>query len=264
MVKVYISATRQDLPAECVAVKNWLTNMGHDPVDSYHPDNQPVLPSCLADIERCDLFVLILGHHYGYRPPEGNPDNLAITHLEFRHAGERNIPRIVLKCSSIPAVERADIFEPSKMACLKAFHDEVGKVVRPAHFADKTELIEKLSAGVTSELNKLGLAPCATMLYEPLRRASRDLLAWRAALPDGEWLERPELESLRQRILTTPHSHTLVLGEPGCGKSALLARLGKATQIDGLPVLGIKADLLPEEMLSQQALMDYLELPVQY
>ncbi|MDO8294322.1 MAG: DUF4062 domain-containing protein [Gallionella sp.] len=113
MVSVYISATRLDLAAECATVKGWLADAGHEPVDSYIPDSQPLLKSCFADIDRCDMYVLILGHRYGSRPQERNPENLSITQLEFRHAGQRKIPRIVLQRSSIPNVELSDIFDPA-------------------------------------------------------------------------------------------------------------------------------------------------------
>ncbi len=262
MAKVYISATRLDLTAECTAVAACLTDMGHEPMDSYAPDSQAVLESCLADIALCDLFVLILGHRSGHRPAEDNPENLTITDLEFRYAGDRSIPRVVLQQSGIPHVEHADIFDPIEMEYLRSFHSEVGAAVRTSRFADCDQLIRQLAAGVTGELRKLGQAPSAVALHQPLRRASRDLLAWRTTLPDGDWLERPEQEVIRQRIRMEPRSVTLLLGEPGCGKSALLARLGKAAQDEGLPVLGIKADLLPAATLTPQDLMNYLELPL--
>lgn len=206
--------------------------------------------------------MLILGHRSGHRPAENNPDNLTITHLEFRHAGDRKIPRVALLQSSIPDVEQADIFEPNAMEYLRSFQSEVRGAVRTSRFANRDELIRQLSAGVTRELGKLGQGPSAVDLHEPLRRASRELLAWRTTLPDGEWLERPEQELIRQRIRMEPRSVTLLLGEPGCGKSALLARLGKAAQDEGLPVLGIKADLLPAATLTPQDLMNHLELPL--
>lgn len=87
-------------------------------------------------------------------------------------------------------------------------------------------------------------------MRDPLRLASRDLLSWPTTLPGGEWLVRPELEALRQRIGAEACSLTLLLGEPGCGKSALLARLGLEMQATGMPVLGIKADLLLDDILS--------------
>lgn len=261
MAKVYLSATRFDLAAECAAVKDWLIDAGHEPVDSYVPDSQPVLKSCLTDIEGCDLYVLILGHRYGYRPPEENPDNLSITQLEFRHAGTHGKPRIVLQRSSIPNVELSDIFHPADLESVKTFQLEVVNEVRAANFANEHDLIEKLRAGISGELKKLGLSLGAT-LYEPLHRASRDLLTWPTTLSGDKWLERPELERLYQRITESSDSLTLVLGDPGSGKSALLARLGQAVDANGIPVLGIKADFLPEDILTPQALMQYLELPV--
>lgn len=262
MAKIYLSATRLDLAGECAKVWKWLVDAGYEPIGSYGPDSQSVLKSCLADIEGCDLYLLVLGHRYGFRPPEENPENLSITQLEFRHAGTHGKPRIVLQRSSIPNVEFSDIFDPVEMGAVKAFQSEVGNEVRPARFANEDELIEKLRAGITGELKKLGLSPGAATLIEPLRRASRDLLSWPSTLSGEKWLARPELEQLRQRIAESSGSVTLVLGEPGCGKSALLARLGLARQEEGIPVLGIKADFLPEDVLTPQALMQYLELPV--
>ncbi|MDD4913091.1 MAG: DUF4062 domain-containing protein [Sideroxydans sp.] len=262
MAKIYLSATRLDLLAECAAVENWLTNAGHEPIGSYGPDSRPVLESCLADVEGCDLYVLIQGYRYGGRPTESNPDNLSYTHLEYRHAGQHNIPRIVLQSSSIPNVEFSDIFDSAEMEAVKAFQSEVRNEVRPARFSSREELIEKLRAGIAGELTNLGLSLGLATLIEPFRRASRDLLTWPSTLSGDKWLARPELEQLCQRITESSCSVTLVLGEPGCGKSALLARLGLAMQKEGIPVLGIKADFLPEDVLTPQSLMQYLELPV--
>jgi hypothetical protein len=262
MIRVYLSATRLDLAEECAKAKAWLSDAGYEPVDSYLPDSDPVLASCLMDVAGCDLYLLILGYHYGHRPPEDNPENLSITQLEFRHAGERNIPRIVLQPTNIPNVELSDFFHSGDGPSLKAFHEEVGGHVRIGRFASREELIAKLRDGISNELNKLGLAPNRAELRTALQRASRDLLSWPATLPGGDWLDRPELAGLMRRIAESPQSTTLVLGEPGCGKSALLARLGQAAGSQGIPVLGIKADFLPDGLLKPQELAGYLALPV--
>lgn len=258
MAKLYISATRRDLAAECQAVKEWLLNDGHMPMDSYGPDPNPILESCLADIDGCDLFLMILGHYYGDRPAIGNPENLSYTHLEFRHALAKGIPRFVFKRTTISIPTESALFDPNEPASVKAFHEEVDANVRTARFADTTELLDKLR----SVLEHQGLAPGAAAVREPFRRASRDLFAWPSTLSDGGWLDRPELGVLRQRIHSSPYSVTLVLGEPGCGKSALLARLGRDIQAQGTPVLGVKANALPEGILTPQALGQHLELPV--
>ena len=84
MAKVYVSSTVADLEVERRAVMEWLVTAGHQPVHSYRPDSETVRESCLTDIDGCDLYVLILGHRYGFQPKEDNPEKLSITHLELK------------------------------------------------------------------------------------------------------------------------------------------------------------------------------------
>lgn len=91
--------------------------------------------------------------------------------------------------------------------------------------------------------------------------ASADLADWKTTLPNDDWLERPELDVLCERIANEPASLTLVLGEPGCGKSALLARLAREHVARGIPVLAIKADYLSENVVDTPSLGDHLNLP---
>src|SRR6516164_6184051 len=137
MAKVYVSSTIADLEAERQAVIDWLVAAQHQVVDS------------------CDLYVLILGHRYGFQPPEGNPERLSITHLEFRRAGQSGKPRVALLRTSIPDVSLSDVAEPVKAALVFAFRAEVAREVRPAEFADLRGLIQELSTGVQAELEKI-------------------------------------------------------------------------------------------------------------
>ncbi|MCB1960595.1 MAG: DUF4062 domain-containing protein [Rhodocyclaceae bacterium] len=261
MTRVYLSATRTDLASECQTIAAWLECIGLTAVDSYGPAGLPVLESCLDDIDTCDIYLLVLGHYYGGRPADNNPDRLSYTQFEFRHATARGMPLIVLQRGSIPDESSSSIFDPEEMAALKAFREEVAGVARAARFKDENDLRAQLQAGLDDALSRLGLAPARQDLFDPLRRASQDLLHWPTTLPNGDWLERPELTTLLEGLQTEKSSTTLLLGDPGCGKSALLARLGAQMQEDGWPVLGIKADLLPENTLSSSALAEYLELP---
>lgn len=154
MAKVYLSSTLVDLKAERTVVTNWLIAAGHLPVHSYVADSESVHLSCLNDIDACDLYILILGHRYGFVPEESNPEQGSITQLEFRHAGKLGIPRIALLRTSIPDVNLSDLLEPARSARLQEFRDEVGKALRPAVFADEAGLIHGLSTGIQRELNK--------------------------------------------------------------------------------------------------------------
>ena len=96
MAKVYVSSTIADLQAERQAVMDWLVAARHQPVHSYVASSDTVRDSCLDDVDACDLYVLILGYRYGFRPSKDNPEGLSITHLEFRRAGQLGLPRVAL------------------------------------------------------------------------------------------------------------------------------------------------------------------------
>lgn len=155
MAKVYVSSTVADLEAERRVVMEWLVAAGHPPLHSYRPDSETVRESCLADINACDIYVLILGHRYGFQPKECNPENLSITHLEFRRAGQSRIPRIALLRTSVPDIRLTDLLDPQKAALVRDFCEEVRSEARPAEFKDIQGLIQGLSTGVQSELDRL-------------------------------------------------------------------------------------------------------------
>jgi uncharacterized protein DUF4062 len=155
LARVYVSSTIADLTEERRAVLDWLRLARHQAVDSYLPDSDTVRDSCLDDVAACNLYVLILGHRYGFQPAKENPDGLSITHLEFRRAGERGIPRVALLRTSIPDVRLSDLQDPARAPLVLAFRDEVAGQVRPAEFSDLQGLIQGLSTGIQGELDKL-------------------------------------------------------------------------------------------------------------
>ena len=65
MAKVYVSSTIADLEAERQAVIDWLVAAQHQVVHSYRPSSDTVREGCLADVDACDVYVLILGHRTG-------------------------------------------------------------------------------------------------------------------------------------------------------------------------------------------------------
>jgi Domain of unknown function (DUF4062)/Tetratricopeptide repeat len=155
MARVYVSSTTADLRRERQAVIDWLVAAQHQVVHSYRPNSDRVRDSCLDDVDTSDLYVLILGHRYGFQPPEDNPEGLSITELEFRRAGQSAIPRVALLRTSIPDVSLADIADPQKWARVRAFREEVAGAVRAAEFGDEPGLLQGLSTGVQVELERI-------------------------------------------------------------------------------------------------------------
>ena len=155
LAKVYVSSTIADLTEERRAVLDWLRLARHQAVDSYLPDSDTVRDSCLNDVAACDLYVLILGHRYGFVSAGGDPEGLSITQLEFRRAGQCGIPRVALLRTSVPDVRLSDLQDPAKARLVLGFRDEVAGAVRAAEFSDLQGLIQGLSTGIQQELNKL-------------------------------------------------------------------------------------------------------------
>jgi hypothetical protein len=155
MARVYVSSTIADLKVERQAVIDWLVAAQHQVVHSYRPSSDTVRDGCLADVDTCDLYVLILGHRYGFQPPKDNPEHLSIAQLEFRRAGQSGKPRVALLRSSIPDIGLSDMEDAGKWARVRAFRGEVASVVRAGEFADLRRLVEGLSTGVLAELDKL-------------------------------------------------------------------------------------------------------------
>jgi nucleoside phosphorylase len=93
-----------------------------------------------------------------------------------------------------------------------------------------------------------------------LHQASHDLLAWPQTLPGGERLERPEFGQILQKLDEFDNSATAVLGPPGSGKSALLARVAQEIIARDWPVLAVKADVLDPDIVDEAGFQRQLML----
>ena len=105
-------------------------------------------------------------------------------------------------------------------------------------------------------------AAVAAALPGALAAASAVLLHWPRTLPDGEEIERAELKTLADRLEGESASTTAVLGDPGSGKSALLAAVAHRYMARGWPVLAIKADVVDGDVSSEDGLGEDLGLGV--
>ena len=89
---------------------------------------------------------------------------------------------------------------------------------------------------------------------------SQVLLGWPQET-DGKWIERPELEQLHALISGKESAVTVLLGKPGEGKSALLARLGTRLSGDNTILLAIKADQIPRNVETLDDLNKWIGCP---
>lgn len=127
---------------------------------------------------------------------------------------------------------------------------EVGKRPVVSHGRQVEKLIPK------KEENETDISDLIGKFYT----ASKPLLNWPCTLDGSKWLERKEFQQIIGIINTHSESSTILLGEPGSGKSSLLAKLAHYYSVASIPILAIKADELDVDINSQLKLAEYLQL----
>lgn len=98
----------------------------------------------------------------------------------------------------------------------------------------------------------LGSAPAKALVSWPQLTSSDS---------KGRWLERPEFDQILQQIKANDSSVNLLLGPPGSGKSALLARITEQFREERIATVPIKADYVSEDVATASDLAQELGLP---
>jgi len=129
--RIYISSTYKDLLDHRDAAARIIKDLGHTAVDSYKAGPKPPVQQCLDDVESCDFFVGIVGHRYGWVPPDGDPRS--ITHREFDHAEAKDKTRLVFMLAD----KTVDLGDP-----IKSFRASIS--TQPALFSNIDEFAAAL------------------------------------------------------------------------------------------------------------------------
>lgn len=167
---VFISSTVYDLRKERDFIRALLEGYNRIPgirfelLASDHPDF-PVSPAdratkhsfhiCLDNVARADYFVLLLRQRYGDPIVENKGESISITHMEFREAHRRKIPRFVLvdqqTWDAKQAHSRGELqsFVPKKHLPIFDFIDEIRKKTKGNwldFFRDKSDISTIISS----------------------------------------------------------------------------------------------------------------------
>jgi hypothetical protein len=95
--KVIISSTARDLPEHRKEVMDACLRQGMFPMMMEHlpASDAEAIAASLKLVDEADIYVGVFAHRYGYVPKENNPQAVSITEMEYNHAVERNIPRLI-------------------------------------------------------------------------------------------------------------------------------------------------------------------------
>lgn len=184
-MKIFLSSTYQDLilhrKAVAVALERLGLQTGRMEVFGARPEEP--LSACIAEIDKCDFFIGIYAHRYGFVP---NESTVSITEMEFDYAIRHNKPIFCF-------IVHDDHPWPPKMIDggirkkrLKALKKRIGSGVIREVFTTPEDLAVKVATSVGRSLSQVAppksednpyikiLKDCSD-LEELLERALREL-----------------------------------------------------------------------------------------
>jgi len=126
LLRVFISSTIRDLAFVRSSLAGQIESMlGHHAVVSESIEfnftgSGNIVESCMEEIEKSDVYLLVIGERYGSIVPEWG---ISITHAEYRHALATGKPVLVMVLNRIWILYQDG--SPSLESGLKQFIDEV-------------------------------------------------------------------------------------------------------------------------------------------
>lgn len=153
MANVYVSSTFEDLKEERACVREALVDLGHSvtSMESYGSSEERALKTCVEDVQKCDLYVCIVGWRYGFIPPEGN--GKSITEQEYEAATK--VPRLLYLCAQKPEEWARPPGRPDRevdpdLVQIQRFRQRLQNAHRPKLFKD----LRDLSVTVTRDVER--------------------------------------------------------------------------------------------------------------
>lgn len=154
---IYVSATFKDLEVHREAVREAIRRLEHVDISMEHYVAEPKRPlvRCLDDVQRCDLYVGLFGHRYGFVPPGSER---SITELEYRAALKhgKDVLCFLLRDDVQWPMEFVDQGEAAKK--LKALRAEISVNYLSGFFSTPDELATKVTVAIVRAL-QLGTTP---------------------------------------------------------------------------------------------------------
>jgi len=153
MNKVYVSSTYSDLVEFRRAVYDVLRKMRYDVIamEDYLSTDERPLDKCLNDVASCDAYVGIFAWRCGYIPPG---QTRGITELEYRRAGESDIPRFIFLLHEDAPWPPSKVERGSRAESIEKLRAELMKNHVVQFFTSPEDLAAKVAATIGTQSNK--------------------------------------------------------------------------------------------------------------
>jgi tetratricopeptide (TPR) repeat protein len=226
-----ISSTARDLPEHRKEVLDACARQEMFPLMMEHlpASDADAIAVSLKLVDDAEIYLGIFAHRYGYVPQENNPQQLAVTEMEYNRAVERNIPRFIFLMHDDHPVKAADVETGAgaeKLRQLKARLSTERVVNFFTSPADLRAHVINTLAQYRTQHNKRDLttfhyvsdipAPPEPFIAHPYTLLQTHRLVGRQPELNllTDWVAKPAADIYRARILN-------IVAVGGLGKSAL-------------------------------------------
>ncbi|MGY4471978.1 tetratricopeptide (TPR) repeat protein [Bradyrhizobium sp. LB9.1b] len=205
-------------------------------------DTLPIQPAPIAEDVLDETSIAVL--------------SFAGSEADFPQARQKVILDVIRNITGNPAIEIVGSQAGSFYLFLRVNEPDLVSLQSPELRSALSEKAEARLLGVASKED----FERSRQEIEELLTASRSVLDWPRALPDGTVIERPEINQLLEPAPDHQGRTKAVIGDPGSGKTALLAALAERLRNSRIPFLAIKADILDTSITSENDLQRDLGL----
>jgi hypothetical protein len=129
--RFYLSSTFRDLRHERELIAEYLVKNEQLPVETVIASADPVLERCLADVERCDVMILLVASSYGTIVPGLDGVRRSVTHHEFLHARKKGLPILGFELRYLYPPDPLSEEQQQGLFILKRQMTAMERVVRP-------------------------------------------------------------------------------------------------------------------------------------
>lgn len=152
--KIFISSTYEDMIPYREAASDAITSLEHLPVGMEHFVSSPEksLDVCLADVRRCNLYVLLVGMRYGSIDVNSGK---SYTELEYEEAIRNNIPVLAFVIDENECPVLPKFFDNGENAeKLKAFKNRLNESHMASRFKSAADLKQLIVRAVEAQVKK--------------------------------------------------------------------------------------------------------------
>lgn len=219
-MRVFISSVRRGLEEERDALPGLITAIGHTPVrfEDFTAQTVPSREACLAGVQSSDVYVLLVGPHYGHVFEDTGQ---SATHDEWMAATAAGMPRVVYR--------KADVELDADQAAFVAEIEDYGAGVFRDTFCSTAELQTKV-AGKIRELAETS----GPLSFTPMTEAP--VIQWRNQFALGGQGQQFSRTTLEVHVLPSPAAplSARALAEVGDALAGRMRRSGLVDERAGL------------------------------